>query len=355
MTFIRSHRLAGPIAVLLIIATVVTVVPWPVTPVRAAEGITTVLLFPAVDESGSEIANLAEATTNKLQIALAHVEGLEVTEFDRSSPLVRRAESEGRLLATHLQAGLNNLPAAIEVGHTLDMDGIVLATVKSVDIHNSVRYLTVTLKGEYFKVKPNYDPATGQASRMLQPENSFTVVGASHPRANYTGSDRPLVHEALNDAADKFAQVMAGTPASELAATPTQPKHESKWKWLGPLLILGVAAVIIGNSGGDSGGTAAGAAPPIPDYLDVQDWAIILYWDPPPPTDLTLVSYQIQRSVNGTSYMNVVGGTCGTACTHWQDTDVAAGNTYRYRIRAIYSSSQVSEWREFNAVNFTGE
>ncbi len=88
MTFIRSHRLAGPIAVLLIIATVVTVVPWPVTPVRAAEGITTVLLFPAVDESGSEIANLAEATTNKLQIALAHVEGLEVTEFDRSSPLV---------------------------------------------------------------------------------------------------------------------------------------------------------------------------------------------------------------------------------------------------------------------------
>jgi len=106
------------------------------------------------------------------------------------------------------------------------------------------------------------------------------------------------------------------------------------------LLILGVAAVIIGNSGGDSGGTAAGAAPPIPDYLDVQDWAIILYWDPPPPTDLTLVSYQIQRSVNGTSYMNVVGGTCGT---------------YRYRIRAIYSSSQVSEWREFNAVNFTGE
>ena len=35
--------------------------------------------------------------------------------------------------------------------------------------------------------------------------------------------------------------------------------------------------------------------------------------------------------------------------------DVAAGNTYRYRIRAIYSSSQVSEWRQFDAVNFTGD
>ncbi len=355
MTLIRSHRLAGPIAVLLIIATIVAVVPWPVAPVQAAEGITTVLLFPAVDESGSEIANLAKTVTNRLLIALANVEGLEVTEFDRSSPLVRRAQSEGRLLTTHLQAGVSDLPAAIEVGHILGMDGILLATVKSVDVHNSVRYLTVTLKGEYFKVEPNYDAATGQASRMLQPENSFTVVGASRPRANYTGSDRPLIHEALNDAAAKFAQVMAGTPAGELTGKPTQPKRESKWKWLGPLLLLGVAAVIIGNSGGADGGPAAGAAPPIPDHLTVEEYGIILYWDPPPPTSLILSGYQIQRSVNGSPYMNVTGGSCGTACTQWTDFDVAAGNTYRYRIRAIYTSNEASEWREFNAVNFTGE
>jgi len=323
-------------------------------PVQAAEGTTTVLLFPAVDESGSEIPDLAAMTSNKLQISIARVEGLEVAEFHRSSPLVRRAEQEGRLLATHMQAGLSDLPAAIEVGHILDMDGIVLATVKSVDVHNSARYLTVTLKGEYFKVEPNFNPATGQASRALQPEKSFTVVGASHPRANYTGSDRPLVREALNDAANKFAQVMAGTPAGELLAKPTQPDRESKWKWLGPLLVLGLAAFIIGSSGGGDGGPAAGATPPIPDHLTVEDYGIILYWDPPAPSDLTLVSYQIQRSVNGSPYMTVDTGICGIGCTQWTDFDVAAGNTYRYRIRAIYSGSQVSEWRQFDAVNFIG-
>ncbi len=66
MTFIRSHRLTGPIAVFLTVATVVTLVPWPVAPVRAAEGATMLLLFPAGDESGSEIADLAEMTTNKI-------------------------------------------------------------------------------------------------------------------------------------------------------------------------------------------------------------------------------------------------------------------------------------------------
>ncbi len=354
MTFIRSHRLAGPIAVFLTIVIVVTVVPWPVTPVRAAERSTTVLLFPAVDESGSEIPDLAEMTTNKLQIAMASVEGIEVAEFHPSSPLVRRAKSEGRLLPTHMQAGVSNLPAAIEVGYILGVDSIVLATVKSVDVHNSVRYLTVTLKGECFRVKPNFDPATGQANRALQPAKSFTVIGASRPRANYTGSDQPLVREALDDAANKFAQVMAGTPAGELTAKPLDSKKESKWKWLGPLLVLGVAALIIGSSGGDDG-PAPGAAPPIPDHLTVEDYGIILYWDPPPPTDLTLVSYQIQRSTNGGPYANVNVGICGIGCTQWTDFDVAAGNTYRYRIRAIYSSSQVSEWRQFEAVNFTGD
>ena len=354
MTLIRSHRLAGPIAVFLTIAIVIAVVPWPVAPVQAAEGTTTVLLFPAVDESGSEIPDLAEMTSNKLQISMARVEGLEVTEFHRSSPLVRRAESEGRLLATHLQAGLSDLPAAIEVGHILGMDGIVLATIKSVEVHNSVRYLTVTLKGEYFKVGANYDQATGQASRMLQPEKSFTVVGASRSRANYTGSDQPLVREALNNAADRFAQVMAGTPPGELTAKPAQPARESKWKWLGPLLVVAGLVFIIGSSGGGDGAPAVGATPPIPDHLTVEDYGIILYWDPPAPTDLTLVNYQLQRSVNGSPYMNVDVGTCGIGCTQWTDFDVAAGNTYRYRIRAIYSSSQVSVWGQFDAVNFIG-
>jgi len=355
MTLIRSHRLTGPIAVFLAIAVVVTIVPGTAMPAQAAGSTTTVLLFPVVDKSGSELSGLAEMTTNKLQAAVGSVEGLEVTEFCASSPLVRRAVSEGRLLSIYMQAGVGDVPGAIEAGYRLGLDDILLATVMSVAAHTSSRYLTVALKGEYFKVAPNYDEAAGQASSVLQPEKSFTVVGASRPRANYTGSDRPLAREAIDDAASKFAQVMAGTPPGELTATPAQPKRESKWKWLGPLLILGVAAVIIGNSGGEDGGTAAGAAAPIPDHLSVPDYGIILYWDPPPPTDLILLSYQIQRSVNNLGYLPVDTGMCGTGCTQWTDLDVAPGNTYRYRIRAIYSNSEASVWREFNAVNFTGE
>jgi len=355
MTLIRSHRLARPIAVFLAIVTVGAVMPWPVVPVQGAEGTTMAVLFPVADESGSGISDLAEMVANRLQIAMARVEGLELTEFHSSSPLVRRARSEGKLLATHMQAGVNNIPAAVEVGRILNMDSILLATVKSVATHTASSYLTITLKGQYFNVAANYDEAAGKAKSALQPEKSFTVVGASRVRANYTGSDRPLVREALDDAADKFAQVMAGTPAGELTAKPAEPKKESKWKWLGPLLVVAGIVFIIGSSGGGDGGPAAGAAPPIPDHLTVEDYGIILYWDPPPPTELTLVGYQIQRSVEGSPYMDVDVGSCGIACTHWTDLNVAPGNTYRYRMRAIYASSEVSEWRQFNAVDFTGE
>jgi len=357
MTLIRSHRLTGPIAVFLAVAVVITIVPGAAAPVQAAGGATAVLLFPVADESGSELFDLAEMTTNKLQAAVGGVEGLDVAQFYPSSPLVRRAVSEGRLLSVQMEVGVGDIPGAVGVGHELGMDAILLATVKSVgvDIHSSARYLTVTLKGEVFQVKPNYDEAAGRPSSALWPEKSFTVVGASRARANYTGSDRPLLREALDDAVDKFAQVMGGTPADELAAQPTQPERESKWKWLGPLLVLGLAALIVSSSGGDEGGAAAGAAPPVPDHLQVTDYAITLYWDPPPPTDLTLLSYQIQRSTNNSPYLPVEGGTCGIGCTQWTDWNVTAGNTYRYRIRAIYSNSEASEWREFNAVSFPAD
>jgi hypothetical protein len=352
MILIRSHRFTGPIALFLAVALVIAIAPGMATTVQAADGGTAVLLLPAADESGSEFSDLGEMTTNKLQAAVGSVEGMDVTEFHATSPLVRRAISEGRLLSGQVEVEVGDVAGAIEIGHKLGMDGILLATIKSVDVHSSVRYLTVTLKGEYFEVKSNYDEAAGQPSSALWPEKSFTVTGISHPRANYTGSDRPLVREALDDAVTKFAEVMAGTPAGELAAKPRESEKTSKWKWLGPLLVLGLVAFIVGSSGGGDDGPAPGAAPPVPDHLQVTDYSITLYWDPPPPTDLTLLRYQIQRSTNNSGYLPVDVGTCGTSCTQWTDFDVAAGDIYRYRIRAIYSNSQASEWREFNAVNF---
>ena len=293
-------------------------------------------------------------TVNKLYVAVGRVEGLDVTEFQPSSPLVRRAHSEGQLLAAHIQAGIGEVSSAIEVGYQLGMDGILLATVSSVEFSSRSRQATVTLKGEYFDVAANYDEAAGQSNAALQPEKSFSVTGHSRVRVNYTGSDRPMIREALDDAVGKFAEVMAGTSPTELPTEPVRPPKENKWKWLGPLLVLGLAAFIVGSSGGDEG-LAAGATPPRSLHLQVADYGITLFWDPPAPSDLNLTDYQIQRSVNDSPFMDVDAGSCGTACTQWTDFDVAAGNTYRYRIRAIYSSSDTSEWKMFDAVNFTGD
>ena len=258
MILIRSHRFTGPVALFLAVALVIAIAPGMATTVQAADGGTAVLLLPAADESGSEFSDLGEMTTNKLQAAVGSIEGIDVTEFHPTSPLVRRAISEGRLLSGQVEVEVGDVAGAIEIGHKLGMDAILLTTITSVDVHSSVRYLTVTLKGEYFEVKSNYDEAVGQPSSALWPEKSFTETGTSHPRANYTGSDRPLLREALDDAVTKFAEVMAGTPAGELAAKPRESEKTSKWKWLGPLLVLGLVAFIVGSSGGGDDGLTRG-------------------------------------------------------------------------------------------------
>lgn len=361
MTLIRSHRFTGAVSVLLIVAMIATIVPWNARP-AAAEGVpTTVLLFAVADDSGSNVTDLAEMATNRIQVAMGKVEGLEVTEFHRWSPLVRRVLSEGRLLPIHMEAGVGDLLGAITVGHTLGVDAIILATVKSVAAQMPPRRISLTLAGEYYLVGASYDEAAGQPIAAPQAEKSFAVTGTSRPRANYTGSDRPLAREALGDAASKFAQVIGGTPVSQITPEYAQPRKTSRTKWLGPAIVVFLLVLALSNSGGGRDGVVTLADAPRPLRVEIDVNAIRLYWrwdgwqNSVPPYPPTLLSHQIERSTDGgASWWRIDNGVCGKERTDWPDYDVVAGNNYSYRIRAVSTNQDVSPWRNFNAVEFTG-
>ena len=360
MSLIRSHKFTGAISVFLVVAMVGAIVPWNARPAVAGGVPTTALLFAVADNSGSNVTGLAEMATNRIQVAMGKIEGLEVTEFHRSSPLVRRAVSEGRLLPIHMEAGVGDVPGAIIVGHTLGVEAIILATVKSVDAQMPPRRISLTLAGEYYLVGASYDEAAGQPIAAPQPEKSFVVTGTSRPRANYTGSDRPLVREALGDAASKFAQVIGGTPVSQLAAEYAQPRKTSKMKWLGPLMIVGLLVVALSNSGGDGDGAVTPADAPRPLRVEVDVNAIRLDWrwdgwqSSVPPYPPTLLCHEIERSMDGGAWGRIDNGVCGKERTSWPDYDVVAGNNYSYRIRAVYTDQSVSAWQLFSTVVFAG-
>ena len=354
MMLIRSHKLSGAIAGFLSVAMVVAILPWSAIPVSAAvDTPTKVLLFPAADNSGGDVADLAEMTTNRIYAALEGVVDIEVIEFERGSPLVRRALSEGRLLPVHMELGGSDVAGAIGVGYNLDADAILLATVNSVDVQMPPRRISIALSGRYYLVGPNYDEAAGQPVGDPQPDKAFTVSGTSRARANYTGSDRPLVREALENAVAKFAQVMGGTPVSQIGTGYAPPRKSSRWKWLGPVILLGLAGLLISKSGGGGEGISTAGEAPTALGIEVDENALRLSWVPP-VTALDLQRYQIERSVNGGGWDGIDHGHCGPLRIDWPDYDVEAGNRYRYHIRAVYTNQLVSEWVDFNAVDFTG-
>ncbi len=353
MMLIRSHKLSGAIAGFLSVAMVVAILPWSAIPVSAAvDTPTKVLLFPAADNSG-DVADLAEMTTNRIYAALEGVVGMEVVEFERWSPSVRRALSEGRLLDVHMEVGVGDVAGAIGVGHSLSADAILLATVNSVDVQMPPRRISIVLAGQYYLVGPNYNEAAGQPVGDPQPEKAFTVIGTSHPRANYTGSDRPLVREALEDAVTKFVQVMGGTPVSQIGTEYAPPRKTSKWKVLGPVILLGLLGLLISRSGGEGERLSTAGESPTDLGIEIDENAIRLSWVPP-VTALDLQRYQIERSVNGGGWDGIDHGHCGPLRIDWPDYDVDAGNRYRYHIRAVYTNQVVSQWADFNAVDFTG-
>jgi len=355
VTYIRLSRLTRTVSGLVIVALILPLVPWSIRPCEAqVDYVQRVLLFAVVDNTDAGIKDLSRLATNKLQVALNDSDEIVCTEFDRTSPIVQRAISEGQLLPAYAQAAPTEPAAAITIGHILGMDGVIIATLQALEIQRQPRQVEVTLRGQYFLVGPNYDLEADQPQAAIEAKSTISLTGLSRTLVNYEGSNRPLVRGALADAAYKFQQILAGRSAIEFPEGRAKPlEKKNKWKWLGPVLVVGALALLLSNKGNEREATPEGAVPPTPTSLRVESNAIRLFWNPPPDTELILLKYQIQRSVNNSPWQYIDHGNCDSGRTSWPDFDVSDDNIYQYRIRSVYTNQAWSGWVQFGPVTYT--
>ncbi len=353
MTSIRTHKWTRYISALLVLTFVAVLYPTSVSAADVADPPAKVLLFPVSDNSGSDVRALGRMASGILQLAIDGVAGLECTDFSPTSAIVRRARNEGRILPVQVEAGTSDPMQAVRIGHALLMDKVIIAQVESIRTSNSPRLVETVLSGCMYDVRDNYDVEADEPVASPVVERAFGVVGASRTRANYKGSERLLVREALQDGAYKVSQILSGKSVAEIDAARAKPERKkSAWRGLGWLLGVGLLVALVAGTGGDGGGPSPAAAPPIPDRVEVEANAIRLYWTPPSGTSLTLLRYHIERSRNSQPWQRIDGGAADAGRTSWPDFDVETSNTYQYRIRALYTNSAYSEWRVFTAVVF---
>jgi hypothetical protein len=357
MSALRKSRHGRALSYLLLVALVLPLAPWGAVSACAQVRPRSVLVFNVVDESSSGMADLRKITTGSLQMAIDALPNTECTEFSASSPLVRRAESEGRLLQTEVANGPTNAREAVKIGYALNVDTVVVSSIQSYRSPQNPRSVEIILSGQVYDVKPNYDVEAGDPVEKPIVAQAFGVVGASRKLPGYGGSDRPLAREAAEDAAYRVAKVMGGASISSVSEPKPVAKKKSKLvSVLGVLAVTGLLAWAVSSGGGDSDtGPSAEAVPPTTLPLQVEGTDTIrVRWVAPTGTTFTVLRYQLQRSVNGgpfaffgsgNSTNNISAGT-----SEWPDFDVSTGNSYAYRIRVIYTNQKYSAWQNFAAV-----
>ncbi len=352
MTAIRSSKLAVPVTVVLMVTMLTLFVP--VSAFCQAEGQPKMLLlFPVLDRTDEGNPKAAEHMTSALQMAMGEVAGVRAAEFARTSPMVRRAVREGQIRSVDVDAQVTDSFMAIQIGHALGVDEVCLAMITAVTTQEEPRQIEVVLSGQVYDVASNIDEASGQVVEKPLVSSSFGVSGQSRERAEYTGSDRPLLNEAIRSAAYKAAEVLAGKPA-EAMGKGVRKGPSATWRWL--LLGLAVAGLAMAaHNVTDHPGTgvAPDAVMPNANRLVIEPTSIRLYWDPPQGTSLVLLRYQIQRSVNNGDWNFIDEGNVDANDTSFADFNVQQGNVYRYRIRAQYTTSGPSAFSYFDRVTFS--
>lgn len=357
MTALRSSRLVGYVSILLAGMMIMTLAPAGILSQAEAQGQDRLLLlFPVTDASETLHQGVGARMTDYLQMALNEVEGVRVTEFSRTSPMVMRAVEEGRIRAVDVEADVTDAVTAIQMGYALDADEVCLATVVSIDTTEDPMEVEVLLNGQCYDVRANVDPVTMQVAERPQPTSTFGVSGTSMVREGYAGAVDPLLREALRDAAGAAGSVLAGTPAEE-AVQQVEKKRDKSWQWiLAAVVVVGLTALITGSDDGGDDGPGEGTVPPQPLRVEVEPSAIELFWAPP-NTNLTLLRYDLQRSTDNGATWNPVPGSQGNVLaddTVFADFDVQQGVSYRYRIRAQYTTTGPSDWAEFRSILFPG-
>jgi hypothetical protein len=353
MTAIRRSKLAGPLSILLAAAMMTLMIPVGlVSPAEAQGEARMLLIFPVLDRSEAGYPDVAERMTAALQIAIADIAGLRSAEFSPSSPMVRRAVKEGRIRSVDVEAEVADAATAIQIGYALGVDEVCLAMITAVTVQEEPRRIEVVLSGQCYDVASNMDPDSKQVVERPVVSNSFGVSGQSRERADYRGSDSPLLHEAVRAAAQAAAQVLAGKSVEEMAKVGVgRPSRAMRWVILGALLI-GLAAVAHNATSHPASGPSPEAVAPRPLSMDVEPTSIRLYWQPPQGTSLVVLRYEIRRSVNNGAWNLIDDGNVDANDTSFPDFDVQGGNGYAYSIRAQYTTTGPSPWANFDQVTF---
>ncbi len=357
MTAIRSSKVVGPVSIMLTLMMLALVAPTSVLPVAEAQGQNRLLLlFPVVDQSASGYDDLAGKMTDYLQMSMNQVAGMKVAEYSRTNPLVLRAVEEGQIRSIDLAADVTDPITAIQMGYALGANEVCMAMVTSVDTSESPAKVELLLNGTCYDVMANVDQATMQVAERPTPSSTFGVSGASTVREGYAGAAGPLLREAMKNAAHAAAQVLAGMPAEEMAQK-KPARDDTSWRWIVAAAVVAGLLLAADNAGNDdNAGPSPNAVAPTPLRLEIEPSAIEMFWMAP-NTTLTLLRYDIQRSTDNGATWNPVPGSQGTVLpndTDFSDFSVIEGQSYRYRIRAQYTTTGPSAWAEFDAVQFPG-
>jgi hypothetical protein len=312
-----------------------------------------VLVFPVLDESESGYQDLDTRATSALEIAINGCQAFAASKFTRHSPLVMRAVSEGRLRQVDVEAAeVASKDLALFLGHELGFDYILIASLQSFEMTTEPRQANVILSGQMYAVRGNVDEATGDAIAEPTVFRAFGVKGTSSPRADYEGSENPLISEALRDAGHKAALSLSGEP---LESIPTADKDTKRWRWI--MYALAVGALAIGVNNASSSPAAPGPAEqvrPVANlYLQPLQTNLKLTWNEPTGTTLQVLRYEVSRNVDGGSF-SILSSNLGPGSTGFTDISTLSGrHVYQYRVRVLYTDGRASAYTYSGAIAFT--
>lgn len=356
MTAIRSSKLVGPVSIMLAMMMLTLLAPTSVLPSAEAQGQNRLLLlFPVVDTSASGYEDVAPRMTDYLQMAFNQGVGMNVAEFSRTNPLVLRAVEEGQIRSVDLETEVRDPITAIQLGYALNADEVCMATVTSIETSEDPLQVELLLNGQCYDVMANIDEETMQVAERPAPSSTFGVSGKSNVRQGYAGAVGPLLREAMKDAARAAAGVLSGMPAEEMAQEKPE-RDDTSWRWIVAAALIAGLVIASNDSDDGGGGPVPDALPPRPLRLEIEPSAIELFWAPPNST-LTLLRYDLQRSTDNGATWNPVPNSQGNVLpddTVFADFAVVEGQSYRYRIRAQYTTTGPSAWAEFDDVQFPG-
>jgi hypothetical protein len=292
--------------------------------------------------------------TDYLQMAMNQAVGMKVAEFSRTNPLVLRAVEEGQVRSVDLETEVRDPISAIQMGYALGADEVCMATVTSIETAEEPMSVELLLNGQCYDVMANIDEDTMQVAERPTPVNTFGVSGKSTVREGYAGAVGPLLREAMKDAAAAAAGVLAGQPAEDMAQE-RKKRDDTSWRWIVAAALIAGLVIAADDAGDDDAtGPVPEALPPRPLRLEIEPSAIELFWAPPNST-LTLLRYDLQRSTDNGATWNPVPNSQGNVLaddTVFADFTVVQGQSYRYRIRAQYTTTGPSPWVEFDDVQF---